>query len=45
MLNKRRKNMDPKRISNYNKFLTTLDQQFEPKTNPNLIQNLNTKLI
>jgi len=49
MLHKRRKNMDPKRITNYNKFLKTLDKKFEPKTNlnanPNLIQSLNPNLI
>ena len=39
MLNKinRRKQMDPKRISNYNKFLTTLDKK--PILNPNPAQN------
>jgi len=39
MLNKinRRKQMDPKHISNYNKFLTTLDKK--TVLNPNVIQN------
>ena len=41
----RRKQMDPKRILNYNKFLSTLDQKFEQKTNINSVQNLNTNFI
>jgi hypothetical protein len=31
----RRKQMDPKRIYNYNKFLTTLDHKTDLKLNPN----------
>jgi SpoVK/Ycf46/Vps4 family AAA+-type ATPase len=37
----RRKQMDPKRISNYNKFLTTLDQNSDLKTKLNLNPNPN----
>ena len=47
MLNKRRKNMmDPMRINNYNKFLTTLDNSKNTIKEPNLqeiTQTLNTE--
>jgi len=40
MLNKRKKVMDPTRINNYNKFLTTLDKKSNLYVNPNINTNI-----
>lgn len=46
MLNKRKRNyMNPTRINNYNKFLSTLDNINDNNKNENKLENINPKLV